>query len=266
MGERVAKYGHVSIYRDIFNHWTWQDKPFCKGAAWIDLLLLASYRDKKCVLGSEIFELQRGSFITSELKLMDRWGWSKTKVRNFLKILEKDKMIYKKSDTKKTTLTIVNYSDYQYSETTKDIPKDYSETTEELRKDTINKENKENKKITKDIARSHEQIILDKEASKKEHIEIYFEDVWKLYPMKKGKGKIALSKKKELYKLGDEFKRCIGRYKAHVDGERNRGFKELRYQDGSTFFNTGYVDFLDDNFKEFESMEETKKIKKAADF
>lgn len=261
----MAKYGHVSIYRDIFGHWTWEDKPFCKGAAWIDLLLLASYRDKKCVLGNEIIELERGSFITSELKLMDRWGWSKSKVRNFLKILEKDKMIYKKSDTKKTTLTIVNYSHYQYSKTTEELPEDYEKTAKELRKDTINKENKENKvnkKINKDIAHSHEPLISDEEDYKKNPIETHFEKIWKLYPMKKGKGKITLSKKKELYKLGDEIERCIGRYTDHVEGERRKGFTELRYQDGSRFFTTGYIDFLDENFQEFKSNENTNKIEK----
>jgi hypothetical protein len=42
-------------------------------------------------MGNEVLNVQRGSFITSELKLMDRWGWSKSKVRAFLKLLEKEK-------------------------------------------------------------------------------------------------------------------------------------------------------------------------------
>src|SRR5699024_2391042 len=66
---------------------------------------------------------------------------------------------------------------------------------------------------------------------------IFFEDVWKKYPSKKGKGKVSNTKKKEIYKLGDEFKRCIDRYKKYVEGERAKGFKELKYQNGSTFFN-----------------------------
>lgn len=79
---------------------------------------------------------------------------------------------------------------------------------------------------------------------------IFFEDVWKKYPSKKGKGKVSNTKKKEIYKLGDEFKRCIDRYKKYVEGERAKGFKELKYQNGSTFFNSGYIDYLDENYKE----------------
>lgn len=78
----------------------------------------------------------------------------------------------------------------------------------------------------------------------------YFEKLWTLYPAKKGKGRISNSKKKELYKLGDEFERCITRYIDEVEKKRLNGFKELQYQNGSTFFNSGYVDYLDENYKE----------------
>lgn len=89
-----------------------------------------------------------------------------------------------------------------------------------------------------------------KEDSAKKDIDIYFEEVWSLYPSKKGKGRISDSKKKELYKLGDEFKRCISRYVDEVEKERVQGFKDLKFQNGSTFFNSGYVDYLDDSYKE----------------
>ena len=39
--------------------------------------------------------ISRGSFLTSELKLMDRWGWSKKKVRGFLELLVSVNMIEK---------------------------------------------------------------------------------------------------------------------------------------------------------------------------
>lgn len=100
-----------------------------------------------------------------------------------------------------------------------------------------------------------------KESNHKEHIkevDAHFEKMWKLYPNKKGKGRIANSesKKKEIYKLGDEFERCIKRYINEVEKERLNGFKELQYQNGSTFFNSGYVDYLDENYKELINGEE----------
>lgn len=89
----------------------------------------------------------------------------------------------------------------------------------------------------------------------KENINIYsafFEEMWSLYPNKKGKGKISETKKKEIYKLGDEFKRCINRYIKDVEKRRKNGFPELNYQNGSTFFNNGYIDYLDKNYQEKE--------------
>ena len=75
----------------------------------------------------------------------------------------------------------------------------------------------------------------------------YFEKMWSLYPNKVGKGRISNTKKKEIFKLGEEFKRCINRYEDYVKEERKKGFKDLKYQNGSTFFNSGYVDYLDEN-------------------
>lgn len=78
-------------------------------------------------------------------------------------------------------------------------------------------------------------------------VEVFFENAWSLYPSKKGKGQISNTKKKELYKLGEELERCISRYVKYVENERSKGFKDLKYQNGSTFFNSGYVDYLDSN-------------------
>lgn len=114
------------------------------------MLMLANHDSNKVLLGNEVIEVNRGEFITSEVKLMDRWGWSKSKVRSFLELLQKDKMLIKISDKKKTTIYIENYSDYQDSQTTKEPQKDYEETIKKLQKDTnnnVNNANNENKKI-----------------------------------------------------------------------------------------------------------------------
>ena len=78
----------------------------------------------------------------------------------------------------------------------------------------------------------------------------FFEKMWKLYPNKKNKGQVSKSKKKEIYKLGDEFERCIERYIKDVEEQRRNGFTTLRYKNGSTFFNSGYVDYLDENYQD----------------
>ncbi|MBQ2811000.1 MAG: hypothetical protein IJF12_02400 [Alphaproteobacteria bacterium] len=136
--------GWMPIYRRVQEHWLWQDKPFAKGQAWIDLLLLASHNENEFLFGNQVTKNEIGSFITSELKLADRWGWSKTKVRAFLSLLESEKMIVKKSDNKKTTINIVNYSIYADYETAKKLQKDNNKTSKKLQKNTINNDNNDN--------------------------------------------------------------------------------------------------------------------------
>lgn len=71
-----------------------------------------------------------------------------------------------------------------------------------------------------------------------------FERLWKLYPVKKGKGKVSDTQKMKLLKIGyDEMARAIERYKQYVNS-----VDYLQYQNGSTFFNSGYVDYLDANY------------------
>ncbi len=106
--------GWIKLHRQIQGHWLWlSEKPFDKRSAWIDILLMVNHEDKKILLGNELIEVKRGSRVTSIRQLCDRWGWSNTKVKNFLNLLEKDDMLVVKSDSKKTTLTVVNYSGYQ---------------------------------------------------------------------------------------------------------------------------------------------------------
>lgn len=72
----------------------------------------------------------------------------------------------------------------------------------------------------------------------------FFDKVWELYPVKKGKGRVSDTQKAKLFKFGfDEMSRSIERYKQYVDS-----VDYLQYQNGSTFFNSGYVDYLDANY------------------
>lgn len=140
----MVKQGWVATHRKIQDHWLWSDKPFSRGQAWIDLLLLANHEDKKFLLGNDLINVECGSVVTSIEKLKSRWGWSNTKVVNFLKLLENDEMITRKSDTKKTVVSIVNYSDYAVFEKTKTIPKRCESDTETIRKHTNNNDNNYN--------------------------------------------------------------------------------------------------------------------------
>lgn len=72
-----------------------------------------------------------------------------------------------------------------------------------------------------------------------------FERLWALYPSKKGKGQVSDRKKAELLKVGyDEMSRAIKRYKECL--EKDSDWRKP--QNGSTFFNSGYIDYLDKNY------------------
>ena len=72
-----------------------------------------------------------------------------------------------------------------------------------------------------------------------------FERLWSLYPSKKGKGQVSDRKKAELLKVGyDEMNRAIKRYKEGL--EKDADWRKP--QNGSTFFNSGYIDYLDKNY------------------
>ena len=74
-----------------------------------------------------------------------------------------------------------------------------------------------------------------------------FEQLWKMYPCKKGKGQVSNKDKEKLLEIGlEEMTRAINRYKSELEKD-----KEWRKpQNGSTFFHSGYVDYLDANFEE----------------
>lgn len=77
------------------------------------------------------------------------------------------------------------------------------------------------------------------------------EEIWRLYPLKQGKANAIKKIPKLLKQYGKEqIIRCIDRYTQYVDNQRKNGFSELKYKNGSTFFNTGYVDYLDCNYQE----------------
>ena len=110
--------GWIKLYRQIQDNVLWQEKPFDKRSAWIDLLLLANHADKKILIDNQIVTIARGQYHTSIMKLADRWGWNRKTVSSFLNLLESDEMLDQERTTRGTTLTIVNYGFFQSDGTT----------------------------------------------------------------------------------------------------------------------------------------------------
>lgn len=198
--------GWIKLHRQIWDHWLYQEKrSFSRYEAWLDILLMANHSDNKVLLGSELIEVERGSFITSELKLMDRWGWSKKKLRTFLELLEKEGMIQKKSDRKKTTIKVLNYGLYQgsgdHGETTERPRRDYEETQTRMIKNDKNEKNDIN------ISSSRKKPRFYSEDDRYYKMAVYFHG--KVMEVAALNNKEHLVRDANLQKWADEFRKIV---------------------------------------------------------
>ena len=76
-------------------------------------------------------------------------------------------------------------------------------------------------------------------------VDEFFETLWEMYPRKKGKVSVKPAQRKKLYAIGmEEMTRAVERYRQYIAGK-----DEQYIQYGSTFFNSGYVDYLDENYQ-----------------
>lgn len=228
----MAEKGWIKLHRSLQECWIWLDKePFEKRSAWIDLLLTANHSDKKILFNNELIIVKRGQILTSVRKLSERWRWSYDKTLRYLKLLERDGMLQRESDRFRTLLTIVKYEVYQEQPITNRTPisEPISEQISERPSD---------KQECKELKNINNNSLCKKDAQS------LFEELWKLYPVKRGKGQVSDTAKMRLLKIGrEQMIRAIERYKTYVDKQKN-----LNYQNGSTFFNSGYVDYIDENY------------------
>lgn len=116
-----------------------------------------------------------------------------------------------------------------------------------------------NKVVNKDDFAKVKLIKICKSCNKKYDIKIeekintqeldnFFDKVLKHIPSKKGRGKVSSTQKKKLYKIGlDNIIQAINNYKKDPQLKVNSGFKE--YMHGSTFLNSGYLDYLPEKSK-----------------
>lgn len=231
---------YIKVDRKIVD-WEWY-KDICTKTAFIHCLVKANWKDGN-FKGQTI---PRGSFVTGRTKFATETGLTEQQVRTAWNKLKSTNEITINSTNKFTIITVNNYDLYQV-------------INQEDNQQITNKQPTNNQQITTieeykniNIKESITKVIPKKSESSKNDIQKFFEDIWKLYPKKRGKGQVSDSKKKVLFEIGfDELSRAIERYKA----EHN----EVQYmQNGSTFFTSGYVDYLDENYSKLPSDKKSK--------
>lgn len=216
---------YIKINRSILE-WGWYGNiNTCR--LFIHMLLKANWKDGE-------FEgkvIPRGSFVSSIPKLSSETELTQREIRTAIDHLKTTGELTVKTTNKYSVFTVNNYCFYQSNDMQSDSQAtgnrhsiDSLTTTIEERK---NKRKEENNNIV------HEAQEL-------------FERLWRLYPNKKGKGQVSDAQKKKLLKIGEPaMVKAIERYKTELQKDADW----RKPQNGSTFFNSGYEDYLDQNYE-----------------
>jgi hypothetical protein len=124
--------GWIKLHRRITENWLYKEpRVFSRFEAWIYLILSANHKDNKFMLGSRLIEVKRGGMAASIEGLGALWGWSATKVKNFLEDLKRDGMIDYTSSNRGTVISLTNYSLYQDLECSEKLPQARQENTKD---------------------------------------------------------------------------------------------------------------------------------------
>lgn len=171
----MAKTGSfIKLDRGIRNNPIWLEKPFSKGQAWVDLLIMAQWKDSSKKYNGKMKQFVHGNVYTSTYELANHWGWSRNKVYRFLEELLFAEMIEIKGWTSNgtnngtinrtkngtkdgTTITIVNWDVYQYTESndgTNDETKKQTNNDQKTEHTIEYKNKKKGKRIYKGSLRS----------------------------------------------------------------------------------------------------------------
>ena len=140
------KNGYFKLQRKFFSHWLWEgERTYSEAEAFLDLLQLAAFKPTKRKSRGKFISIDEGEQIASLRFLSVRWKWGKTKVSNFLNILEEDLMIKREARQGETVLIVNNYKRYASKEEIKaDKDEDTGETVTRHRRDKL-EEGKERK-------------------------------------------------------------------------------------------------------------------------
>ena len=110
--------GYIKIWRCIEDSDFYFEEKFTRTQAWIDLVMLANFKDGIFFLRGNEVVVKRGFVGWSEDALAKRWRWSRDKVRRFKKMLEIRQQIRQHNSAILNQIEIVNYDIYQPDKTT----------------------------------------------------------------------------------------------------------------------------------------------------
>ena len=135
--------GWIKLYRKLSDHPDYFGEAFTRMHAWVDLLLMANYRDGFIRVRGIKVPVSRGQVATSSLSLSKRWMWSRGKVQRYLNELESSGQISQQTNNVITLISISKYDSYQVDDTTDDDADEYADETPSGQQTDTSKEYKE---------------------------------------------------------------------------------------------------------------------------
>lgn len=166
----MSEKGWICLYRDITDHWLWNDAVKLKW--WLDILLSVNHKDKKVLIGNKLIECNRGQSVLSLSNWAKRWSVSKHTVNNFFTLLKNDNMITTENLIKTIRITVCKYDTYQDVSNASGTDGERSGNASGTDWETNNNDNNDN---------NEEQCISPKEKTWREDFDVYMKEVTKAY-------------------------------------------------------------------------------------
>jgi hypothetical protein len=103
--------GYIPIKRSLFEHFLFKEhRVFSRFEAWLDLIQMASFTDENNqIIGGKLIKRNRGEVVASLRFLEQKWGWSKTKVSDYLELLRSQQMVVATKENGVTKILLVNF-------------------------------------------------------------------------------------------------------------------------------------------------------------
>jgi len=190
--------GWIKLHKKLRDHEMWLAEPFTMAQAWVDLLLLANTAPGEIFVRGKWIRVERGQVAWSEVRLSERWQWSRNRVRRFFDSLRKRKMAIQQKDNRTSIVTILNFEEYQDTQAPDDTADDTAGDTAPVQHlYTKKKERKKERRIPPKPPTG---------GTQKETL-AGFDDFWAQYPRKTAKGaarkswaKLTMDERREAYK------------------------------------------------------------------
>src|ERR1044071_809979 len=123
----MADQGYIAVFRSVFGHHLFAtEKPWSRLQAFLWLVAQAAWCPTQRRVGSKLVTLDRGQAAATVRMLGQVWGWHRSRVERFMRVLRTNEMI--RTQVCKTTsgtstktslrgrltiITICNYAKYQ---------------------------------------------------------------------------------------------------------------------------------------------------------